>query len=293
MTTGILLVDKPTGMSSHDVVARVRRALQEKSCGHAGTLDPQATGLLVLALGDATRWLPYLGDDKRYEAKLRLGVHTDTQDIWGKVLAQRPVDDEQRASLKAAVMALSQERLQVPPMVSALKRDGRPLYELAREGIEVERKPRPIQVWDVEYFGQQGDEVHFALSCSSGTYVRTLCHDLGKRLGCGASLSALRRLKVGSLKVEKALSLELIEREPNVSRNALLDADQALGHLPQHRLSEQDSARVAKGQTIAVPGVTLSEGTWRLLRPEGGLQSLAQAAHDGQAWKLSPRRVFA
>lgn len=211
--SGILLVDKPEGWTSHDVVGRLRRMTGQRRIGHSGTLDPMATGLLVVFLGRATRAVEFAeGHDKGYTALLRPGVVTDTLDTTGRVLvtsAQRPT----RAELEAALERFRGEIEQLPPMYSAIKQGGKKLYEIARAGGEVERKPRPVTIYRLECTGERGDgDFELEVECSKGTYIRTLCDDIGRELGCGACMSGLRRTRAGGFDVKDAHTLEEIER---------------------------------------------------------------------------------
>lgn len=209
---GILLADKPSGPTSHDLVDRVRRRFRFKRVGHCGTLDPQATGLLVLVIGRATKLSERLmGDDKEYEGTLRLGVTTTSQDADGKILAEQPVPPLAPERIEEVFSMFRGDLLQTPPMVSAKKIAGVPLYKLARKGQEVERKPRMIHIFRLEILRTELPEVDFRLLCTKGTYVRTLCHDLGEKFGCGGHLSRLRRTASGKFRVEKAATLETIE----------------------------------------------------------------------------------
>ena len=208
---GILLVDKPTDHTSHDVVARLRGKLRMKRVGHAGTLDPMATGLLIILVGKATRVSQYLMSlDKEYEGTIELGKVTDTQDAEGEVLETIPVPAFSEADILAAVQSFLGDQYQTPPMYSAVKIDGVPLYKSARKGEEVEREPRFIRVmsWEITRFALP--RIDFRLRCTKGTYVRTLAHDLGRKLGCGAHLAALRRTASDKFNVSQALTLDQI-----------------------------------------------------------------------------------
>jgi len=208
---GILLVDKPADHTSHDVVARLRGKLRMKRVGHAGTLDPMATGLLIMLVGKATRVSQYLTSlDKEYEGTIELGKVTDTQDAEGEVLETIPVPAFTEAEIRAAVASFLGDQYQTPPMYSAVKVDGVPLYKSARKGEEVEREPRFIRVmsWDITRFALP--HLDFRLRCTKGTYVRTLAHDLGRKLGCGAHLAALRRTASDKFHVSQALTLDQI-----------------------------------------------------------------------------------
>ena len=208
---GILLVDKPTDHTSHDVVARLRGKLRMKRVGHAGTLDPMATGLLIILVGKATRVSQYLMSlDKEYEGTIELGKVTDTQDAEGEVLETIPVPAFSEADILAAVKSFLGDQYQTPPMYSAVKIDGVPLYKSARKGEEVEREPRFIRVmsWEITRFALP--RLDFRLRCTKGTYVRTLAHDLGRKLGCGAHLAALRRTASDKFHISQALTLDQI-----------------------------------------------------------------------------------
>ena len=207
---GILLIDKPESWTSNDVVQKLRGILREKRIGHAGTLDPMATGLLTVFVGRATRAVEFAeGDRKRYLAGLRLGLTTDTQDITGEVLGQCEAGIS-REALEEALQAFRGEIRQTPPMYSAVKVNGRRLYELARKGETVERKEREITVYSLEILEQNGEDWLLDVSCSKGTYVRTLCHDIGEALGCGGCLSSLRRTEAGLFSVENAHTVDAV-----------------------------------------------------------------------------------
>jgi tRNA pseudouridine55 synthase len=209
---GVLLVDKPTDHTSHDVVARLRGKLRMKRVGHAGTLDPMATGLLVILVGKATRLSQYLTNlDKEYEGTIELGKTTNTQDAEGEVRETRPVPPLTEEDLRAALKGFLGDQYQTPPMYSAIKIDGVPLYKLARKGEEIEREPRFIRLASWEVTGFALPRFDFRLQCSKGTYVRTLAHDLGEKLGCGAHLAALRRTATGTFRLAQALTMEQIE----------------------------------------------------------------------------------
>jgi tRNA pseudouridine55 synthase len=212
---GVLFVDKPGGFTSHDVVARLRRKLAMKRIGHAGTLDPMATGLLIMLIGKATRISQYLISlDKEYEGTVTLGAVTDSQDADGQVMETRPVPPLGEADVLAAMKTFLGDQYQMPPMFSAIKIDGVPLYKKARQGEEVEREQRFIRVSSIELTGFALPRFSFRLRCSKGTYVRTIAHDLGQKLGCGAHLSALRRTATDRFRVEDSLTLDQIEALP-------------------------------------------------------------------------------
>jgi len=209
---GVLLVDKPQGLTSHDVVYRLRRKLQMKKIGHAGTLDPMATGLLIMLIGKATSISQYLmSSDKVYEGEATLGVVTDSQDAEGEMMETSPVPELSEAQVKEVMKGFLGDQYQTPPMHSAIKIDGVPLYKLARKGEVVEREPRFIRVMSFELLSFASPKLTFRLHCTKGTYVRTIAHDLGQKLGCGAHLSALRRTLSGKFELTQGLTLEQIE----------------------------------------------------------------------------------
>ena len=209
---GVLLVDKPGDHTSHDVVARLRRKLNMKRIGHAGTLDPMATGLMILLIGKATKISQYLISlDKAYEGRIELGKVTDSQDADGEMLETRPVPPLTEAELRAAMAGFLGDQYQMPPMYSAIKIDGVPLYKNARKGVEIEREPRFIRVMTFELTRFDLPRFDFKLRCTKGTYVRTIAHDLGQKLGCGAHLAALRRTQTDKFDISGALTLDQIE----------------------------------------------------------------------------------
>ena len=289
MERGILLIDKPAGMTSHDVVARLRRELGRKDLGHAGTLDPQATGLLVVALGAATKWLPYLPSDKLYSAALHLGLETDSEDIWGKELRRSDASALDEARVRQALESLKGLSEQVPPMVSALKRGGRPLYELAREGVEVERPPRPIEIHALKVTAVRLPEADFEVHCGGGTYVRSLCAEAGRRLSVGACLSRLRRLACGGFKVDQALDQALWTKDALLG--ALLGPEQALANLGRRELTQAQAADVSHGRAVALEQGEEGQ-VLRLHGPDGSLAALAVAGLKEGRWLAQPERVF-
>ena len=206
MANGIIVIDKPQEWTSMDVCAKIRGVLHERRVGHAGTLDPMATGVLPVFVGRATRAVEFASEsEKEYIAGLKLGVVTNTQDTTGQVVEERPVEAD-RAALEGALAAFRGEITQIPPMYSALKRDGKKLYELARAGKEVERAPRPVTIHALEVLDQTGpDRYTLRVRCSKGTYVRTLCHDIGAALGCGGCMSALRRRRLAGVRPRRGI----------------------------------------------------------------------------------------
>lgn len=244
---GILNIDKPTGITSHDVVSRVRQLAQMRRVGHAGTLDPLATGVLLLALGRATRLVEYLtAQRKTYEAVVRLGQSTDTFDAEGAVVAEKPIAFSD-AALNQAVLKFTGEIEQIPPMYSAIKKNGQPLYKLARQGKEVVRQPRKVTIYDLKVLDWQPPFLSLRVICSKGTYIRSLAHDLGEVLGCGGHIAALRRTAVGHFTLETAVPLDALTPD-NLSAH-LFAMDTAVAHLPRLDLPESGASRLLLGQT--------------------------------------------
>ncbi|WP_043097988.1 tRNA pseudouridine(55) synthase TruB [Kallotenue papyrolyticum] len=283
---GFLNIDKPTGLTSHDVVARVRRLVGQRRVGHGGTLDPPATGVLPIGLGEATRLLPYLVEGRKtYQAVVRLGVTTTTDDATGEPLATRPVPPLTEDELRQALAQFEGLIEQVPPMYSAVRIDGRRLYELARRGEEVARAPRTVEIERIELLSWQPPLLTLVITCGKGTYIRALARDLGAALGCGAHVQALRRTQVGALTLETAVPLAALEAEPRQLAQALLPPDVAVADWPRVDLDASAAQRVANGlpvpRTLAVPRA-------RAHGPDGRL--LALLAPRGEHWQ--PMRVF-
>jgi tRNA pseudouridine55 synthase len=251
---GVLLLDKPLGLSSNDALQKAKRLYRADKAGHTGTLDPLATGLLPLCFGAATKFSQIsLDADKRYSATLKLGVTTSTADAEGEVLQRRPVDvsaEQVAEACRRFVGAIDQ----IPPMHSALKRDGKALYEYARAGITLERDARRVSVHDIAVCGGQHDEWTIDVRCSKGTYVRTLAEDIGEVLGCGAHLVALRRTGSGALTLQAAVTLEQLAAMSDEQRDAaLLDADTLLADWPAVRLGSDDAGRFLSGVRRRLP----------------------------------------
>ncbi len=300
--TGVLVVDKPAGMTSAAVVRRVKRSLGVKRIGHTGTLDPMATGVLPLCLGEATKVAGYLlADDKTYEGQLELGLETDTLDIEGEVTRRDP--DAGRAVTETALgevmTAFVGPGQQVPPMYSALKHQGKRLHELARAGREVVREPRPIVIHQLDLLHFRSPRADFSVHCSKGTYVRSLVADIGARLGCGACLTALRRVQSGPFRLANSLQLSEITIENIAGR--LMSPSVVLAHLPALVVPKDLVSRIANGQRLPVsklmpsgeaPPVAPSDGpeaVLRLVLEDGELLALASIDGRGQ---LAYRRVF-
>lgn len=251
---GVLLLDKASGMTSNDALQKARRLFSAAKGGHTGTLDPMATGLLPLCFGEATKFSADLLDaDKTYEADVKLGITTDTGDAEGQVLTNAAVTTS-IADVERLLPRFTGPIKQVPPMHSALKRDGRPLYELARQGIEVEREARDVTIHALDMLGLEGDVLRLRVSCSKGTYIRVLAADIGQVLGCGAHLTALRRTQVGDLVLERSVTLSQLEPQDEVQRGAhLLPVDALLQSLPAVHLAAAEANRFSHGNPVTLP----------------------------------------
>ena len=294
---GLLLADKGPGVTSFHVVAHVRRVLRVAKVGHGGTLDPMATGILPLLLGDATKLTPYLlGQDKEYVATVRLGLATDTLDATGRVTAERPVPPLTPAAVEAVLARFVGELDQVPPMFSALHVGGRRLHELARAGIEVERAPRRVRIDALELRDFCPPDLTLRVACGSGTYVRSLAADLGEALGTCARLEALVRTRLGRFRLEEALPWRrLVEADPGALRAAVRPAADAVGHLPAVLVDEAGARRLQDGQAVAwaaagEPGASAPPGTEGPCRLHAGDRLLGIGHADGQG--VRPLRLM-
>ena len=276
MYNGILLLNKQPGFTSHDAVAKLRGILRFRRIGHAGTLDPMAQGLLVILLGSAARASEYAsGADKEYLAEFVLGVETDTQDSTGAILRQSPVEAD-RKTLEEAVQSFAGGYDQLPPMYSAIQKDGVRLYDLARQGKTVERQPRFISLPQLELLEYQPPRGRLRVCCSKGGYIRTLCHDIGQKLGCGAVMSGLTRLRAGQVRLEDALNLEEVRRrhEAGELAESILPVDSVFSDLPAVTLTPEGARRAANGAHAArrhlAQGEIPPEGVLcRVYGPEG------------------------
>lgn len=266
MPSGIIIVDKPQGWTSMDVCAKLRRVLGERRIGHAGTLDPLATGVLPVFVGRATRAVEFAeGGEKEYIATLRLGQVTDTQDITGTVLEERPVTGG-RAELEGVLGQFTGDILQVPPMYSALKQNGKKLYQLARQGKTVERPPRPITIFGLEVLEQTGEQDFLLrIGCSKGTYIRTLCHDIGQALGCGGTMATLRRTKAAGFDLSQAVTMEQILGHEHPAE-LLLPVDAYFKDYPALTIGGEAERRCRNGKPFSSLG---EEGTFRVYGAEG------------------------
>lgn len=278
---GICTIDKPGGMTSHDVVNQVRRACRTRRVGHAGTLDPLATGVLVVGVGRATRLIEYIvGMPKEYESVVRLGQTTDTYDADGDVTSEHPVDVSD-AALEAALARFRGTIEQVPPMYSAIKRAGQPLYKLARAGIEVERQSRTVTITELSVVVRSEADITLRVGCSTGTYIRSLAHDLGAVLGCGAHVRALRRTRVGPFSAETALPLSA------VSPAHLLRLDSAVAHLSRLDVTAAEAIDLAHGRRIARDAAAEADIA-RVYDATGRFTGIVRAA--GDQWQ--PHKIF-
>ncbi len=277
---GILIIDKPSGWTSQDVCAKLRGALHEKRVGHSGTLDPLATGVLPVFVGRATRAVEFAENDrKRYTALLRLGLVTDTQDVSGNILETRPVNVTE-ADLLSVLPAFTGPLWQIPPMYSAVKIGGRKLYEIARRGESVERPPRRITVYALACLGRTEEGFLLEVECSKGTYIRTLCHDIGQRLGCGGVMASLRRTRAGAFDIQSAHPLsQVVERaEQGDLEGLLLPVDSLFSALPAFTVSEIQERQCRNGAPFPVE---LPDGRYRVYAPSGAFLLVGQA-QDGQ-----------
>jgi tRNA pseudouridine55 synthase len=287
------VVDKPAGWTSHDVVARCRRIYGQRRVGHSGTLDPGATGVLLVGLGRVTRLLRFLSDlPKTYVGEVVLGVATTTLDDEGEVTGRWDMSHVGQAEITAAAAALTGPILQIPPMVSAVHVDGRRLHELARQGLEVERQPRPVTVWEFEA-GAAAEAGVWAIrvTCSSGTYVRVLAADLGTGLGGGAHLRRLRRVAIGPFDVDSARTLAEVEADPAA---AVLPPQAALAGYPVVRVDDEIARQIGHGRRLSRAELAADgAGPWAVLDRSGALLAVYEATGDGDGDTLRPSVVLA
>lgn len=296
---GILLLDKPAGITSNDALQQVKRIYAAAKAGHTGALDPLATGMLPICLGEATKFSQFLLEaDKRYRVVAKLGVRTNTSDADGEVVETRPVNVV-TGDLLSALDRFRGESQQIPSMYSALKYQGKPLYQYAREGIEIPRESRPITVYDLQLLRFEGDEVELEIHCSKGTYIRTIVDDLGELLGCGAHVAVLRRLAVANYPSDRMLTLEQLacilencqaqEILPRLELDPLLlPMDTAVAHLPEVHMSELVAGYINQGQAVQVPNAPLA-GVVRLTMGEAH-QFIGVGEIDDEG-KVAPKRL--
>ncbi len=297
---GILNIDKPAGLTSFDVVARVRRLSKEKRVGHAGTLDPAATGVLPVCLGQGTRVIEYLVDTtKSYRAEIELGVSTDTYDAEGKVTRQADPAGISRARLDSALDSFRGQIEQVPPIYSALKHQGKPLYELARAGINVELKSRPVTIHELELIGFQQPTVTIEVVCGKGTYIRSIAHDLGQILGCGAHLKSLIRLRCGIFDIKDAVSMPQLEEAFRDGRGQqfLHPIDSVLSDLSSVAVNDDEANNIRNGRPLALESFsipkqveTASENRSRAYTLDGKFIAVLRFNPDDGQWY--PQKVF-
>lgn len=287
--SGVLLLDKPHGFSSNQALQKAKWLLQAAKAGHTGTLDPLATGLLPLCFGEATKFAHYLTEaDKTYVATLKLGVTTNTGDAEGEVLSMQPVNVNKEQFEQVAHRFIG-EITQVPPMYSALKHEGKALYEYARAGIEIERKSRTVQIHHIQLEAFQGDVAEITVTCSKGTYIRTLAEDIGKVLGCGAHLIGLRRTATANYKIAQTITLEQFEALTLAQRDAiLLPPDSAVEHLPVVVLDADSTHYLQQGQAVWQSG-KIPSGLLRLYSESKQFLGLGELQSDG---KIAPKRLI-
>ncbi|HJA94030.1 MAG TPA: tRNA pseudouridine(55) synthase TruB [Candidatus Eisenbergiella merdipullorum] len=301
MRNGVLNVYKEAGFTSHDVVAKLRGICGQKKIGHTGTLDPDAVGVLPVCLGNATKLCELLSDEtKEYEAVLLLGKETDTQDLSGRVLWERAVTVDEKTAEEAVLSFLGPYE-QIPPMYSALKVNGKKLYELARAGKEVERRPRPVRILSITILKTELPEITFRVECSKGTYIRTLCHDIGTKLGCGGVMKSLKRTRVGRFDIKDALTLGELERMAKENRleEALLPVEELFSDCPRLVVKPECERLVQNGNEIlpgqADPGqqkLTPGERV-RMCGADGTFYGLyAFYKNEGESGKYRPVKMF-
>ncbi|WP_136066875.1 tRNA pseudouridine(55) synthase TruB [Modicisalibacter radicis] len=291
---GVLLLDKPRGVSSNHALQRVRRLFQAQKAGHTGTLDPMATGLLPVCFGEATKFSSYLLEaDKVYRTYVRLGEITDSGDADGELIERRPVPTLETADIERVLVDFRGEIEQVPPMYSALKHQGKPLYQLAREGKTIARAPRRVTVYDMRLVGREPTGFELEVACSKGTYIRTLAEEIGAALGCGAHISVLRRLKTGPFQAADMFDFAALEAESEAARReqVLLPTDVLVAHLPRLDVDDATAQRVLNGQRARFDTTGLSNdgGPVRLYRDAAFLGLVAVTA----AGEIAPRRLVA
>lgn len=299
----MLLLDKPAGLTSNQALQIAKRLLNARKAGHTGSLDPIATGLLPLCFGESTRVAElFLGAGKRYWVRIKFGADTDTGDRDGKVLRERPVEFSP-AELHDALAQFRGDIKQVPPMHSALKRDGRPLYKLARKGINLELEARDVTVYDLSVAQFRGDELDLELSCSRGFYLRALARDLGEALGCGAHVSELRRTAVGDFGVDEAVGIAQLEgaESPSARRRFLLPTERAVAHLPEVELPDNLAVHLTRGRALRVDSQAAQAVATAMAGGEAGATCVVRVASPGHGFlgladfadgKITPRRLF-
>ncbi len=290
---GILLLDKPLGITSNKALQDVKRIFKAQKAGHTGSLDPLADGLLPICFGAATKVSAFLLDaDKHYQVRIKLGVTTTTADAEGEVLKTRPADGITESDIQKALTEFEGDIEQIPPMYSALKHKGERLYKLAREGIEVEREPRPVTIHSITIQGYSEPELDLDVHCSKGTYIRTLAEDIGANLGCGAHVIALRRTGVGPYGADGLVTMEQITQLAEDGLSALdellLPIDSAMASWPEVKLSPDGTFYLKQGQPVLVPNAP-TEGMVRIYDANGSFMGAGEILDDG---KVAPRRMM-
>lgn len=293
--SGILLIDKPEGVTSHDMVGLTRRLFSTRKVGHAGTLDPMATGVLIVLIGQATKLSELLLEkEKTYEATLRLGITTDTQDVTGEVLSES-VERPSEAALRSVCADFTGDLMQVPPMYSALKQNGQKLYDLARRGIEVERAARPVTIHALDLLSYDGNDAELRVTCSKGTYIRTLCHDIGASLGCGGTMATLRRTVCGPFTLAQAITPDKLSAMTYDERIAnLLPVEDALSAHPIVHLPAFFAKLAHSGLEIYQKKISTDYpiGTLVRLYDTNGFFALAEVRTFDDESALKPIRQF-
>lgn len=287
---GMLLLDKPSGCSSNQALQKAKYLLNARKAGHTGSLDPIATGLLPLCFGETTKISGLLlNADKTYQVAIRLGVSTETGDCEGKVVEEKPVQVEQE-QIEPVLKRYRGHYDQIPPMYSALKKNGQPLYKLARQGITLKREARPVCVYSLVMEDREADLITLTVSCSRGFYIRTLAEDIGRDLGCGAHVDSLRRTRVGEFTLEQSISLEQLEAtvSPRQRESLLLPTDKGLAHLPEVRIPDNLARYIQLGQSVRASQST-TPGLVRVYAETNGFLGLAEVTEDN---RLAPKRMF-
>lgn len=287
--SGVILLDKPLGFSSNQALQKIKYLLQAEKAGHTGSLDPLASGLLPLCFGEATKFSHYLLDaDKSYRALVQLGATTTTGDAEGEVLVSRPVDVTE-AQIKKVLNDFIGDIKQTPPMYSALKHQGKALYEYARDGVDIERAARDVRIYQIDFHGFQNHQLDITVACSKGTYIRTLAEDIGAALGCGAHLAGLRRLTAGHFKLEDAITVEAFEAMTLEQRDAcLLPPDATITTLPIVTIDADSEFYLLRGQSVWKANLNI-RGSFRIYNEQGVFLGLGEQASDG---KIAPKRLL-
>lgn len=292
--SGILLLDKPLEVSSNKALQRARAIFNAKKAGHTGSLDPLASGLLPLCFGEATKFSNYLlNSDKTYEAECLLGETTSTGDKEGEVVSERPVPELTTQEIDAVLQSFRGSYVQTPPMHSAVKQNGQPLYKLARQGIEVERKTREVQINAISCVNVSGNVLKIRVNCSKGTYIRTLAEDIGNKIGCGAHITALRRTAVGDFDIRSAVTMQELQALRDAEAFAdldelLLPVEAVLSAWPDVTLSEDAAYYLKQGQPVIAPRAP-TEGWVTLFESSGGFLGVGEILDDG---RVAPRRLI-